>query len=109
MDEHNQFKESTIDRLARLEERVDLKFMELDKSIVLAANNLEKEKIYTRDQISDHFEVVNNARARIDKLTKTFATRDWVNEKLAPLSKLVYIGVGLVLIFEFVLRFMLKS
>jgi Mg2+ and Co2+ transporter CorA len=73
---------SIIERLARLETKVHLRFEELDKSIVLAASNAEKDKVYTRDEIAEHFKVINNFQKRMDKLIESFAEKKYVDDKV---------------------------
>jgi hypothetical protein len=116
----------TLERLARLETKVHLKFAELDKAIILAANNVEKEKNYTREQNADHFKLVNNFQARMDKMSEAFAVKHDVHSDLDRMklafddklellkslinnnTKLIYIGVGILLCLEVILRFLVK-
>ena len=108
--------ETTIERLARLETKVHLKFLELDKALVLAATNIEKEKVQARDQTKLHFDEVNQFQKRMDKMADQFATREWVLDKLESINKrsderfdrvnkLIYIGVGLATAIGLMLKF----
>jgi glucose-6-phosphate isomerase len=101
--------DSTIERLTRLETKVHLKFEELDRALVLAAANVEKEKILARDQTRLHFDEVNQFQKRMDKMAAMFATREWVIDKLEQVNKLIYIGVGLAIAIGFVLKFVFKT
>lgn len=46
---------ATLERLAKLETKVHLKFEELDKALVLAREMADNEKVYAREQTADHF------------------------------------------------------
>jgi CHASE3 domain sensor protein len=97
-----------IERLATLETRVCLKFEDLDKALVLARQLAEEEKRLTREQTARHFDDVNNFQKRMDRMSDALATKEWVTEKIDALSKLVYIGVGIVLVLEVVFRVIWK-
>ena len=100
---------TTAERLAALETEVRMKFVELDKALVLAATTIEKEKNLAREQVTAHFEVVNQFQRRMDKMADQFATREWVIDKLEEVNKLIYIGVGLAIAVGFILRFVFKA
>lgn len=110
--ENNQTEKEVVERLARLETKVHLKFAELDKSINLAAAVAREEKINTREQIAEHFRVVNNFQSRIDALTASFKTRDSceesknrIDEKVSANTKLIYTGVGILMALQIVFHF----
>ena len=113
----------TLSRLVRLETKMCLKFEEMDKALNLATGNSEKEKIYTRDQIAEHFKVVNNFQARMDKLSESFAIKKNVDKDIYNLkeliddkvqnvtktvnanTKLLYVGIGIVLTLQVMFKF----
>jgi hypothetical protein len=94
-----------VERIARLETRMDLKFEELDKALVLARELVETERVLAKGQTDVHFKAVNESQARMDKMSATFATKEWAEERLSSLEKLVYIGLGMVLLLEALLKF----
>jgi len=93
------------ERLASLETKVHLKFDELDKALVLAAMLAKDDRVNAAKQVHDHFEVINQFQKRMDKMADTFATREWVIERLDPIRKLIYLGTALAVAVGFVLRF----
>ena len=97
--------DDNLERLAKLETKVCLKFAELDKALVLAAEKTKEEKIYTRDQIADHFKLVNNFQSRIDKMVESFATKEDMNNKFTQMYRLLWIGIGIVMATEVFMRF----
>jgi hypothetical protein len=106
---------NTLERLVRLETKIHLKFEALDKALLIAEKQLKEERIYTRDQIAEHFKLVNNSQARMDKLVERLAAQKWVLEKLEEIDnrfsdvrRLVYIGVGIAISFGFAMRFLIR-
>ena len=76
------FDRDTLERLVRLEASTYVKFVEIEKAINLA-----------REGIDYRLNGMNEFQKRMDKLEGTFATKDNVH----VLSKLVYVGLGIVL------------
>jgi glucose-6-phosphate isomerase len=104
----------TLERLVRLETKVDEKFESITCNIKLARDVAEKAETLARNQTDKHFENINNFQKRIDKLEGTFATKEGLdsrifslNERIDALSKLVYIGIGGVLVLELVFKFII--
>ena len=84
---------SIIDRLARLETGVYLKvaeidkqFASLDKALVLAREQVEKDRVDSMDRIQARFVLIDHFRARIDAV-----------------ERLISIGVGMAISLQFVL------
>lgn len=87
-----------------LKEYFELRISDIDKSTKLAAETLEK-----------RLEGMNEFRAQLEKQTGTFLTKEnfesrllLVDSKLDALQKIVYIGLGGVLVLEVLLRFLIK-
>ena len=89
-----------LSRLVRLETKVCLKFEEWDKNIILARQNTEKERKEAKEALDVRLASMNEFQRRMDRLEGTFATK----EALARVEKLVYIGFGIVIALEMVLR-----
>ena len=84
----------TSDRLVSLETKIDLKFDEIEKNLALAKYNLDY-----------RLQGMNEFQKRMDKLEGTFATKS----EVATNSKLIYMGVGLILALQVVLQFILRK
>ena len=84
----------TSDRLVRLETKVELKFDAIEKNLTLAKYNLDY-----------RLQGMNEFQKRMDKLEGTFATK----AEVATNSKLIYIGVGLILALQVAVQFMRKD
>lgn len=92
--------ESTLERLVRLETKTCLKFKELEKALVIA-----------KEAMDYRLRHLNEFQSRMDKLESTFATdtelkslRELLEDKLLVLSRLVWIGFGVIVTAEFFLR-----
>jgi len=121
--------DDTLQRLARLETKVEEKFCSIKENLVLARDVSKDAKVLARNQLDAHLKGINEFQKRMDKLENTFATKDGVNEKIEglrttldgkinalsilhgqrinTLTKLVYIGVGGALVLELLLRFII--
>lgn len=94
---------NTLERLAKLETHVVLKFKELDTATILARELAEKERDRTKRELDYRLSGMNEFQKRMDKLEGTFATR----EMLQQVEKIVYIGIGIVIALQFAIRFLL--
>jgi hypothetical protein len=116
MDDNEQY---TMDRLfarlVKLETKVCLKFEAMEKAENLARNQLEtsrieaksqieKERIEAKNVIDHRLAGMNEYQHRIDKIEGTLATKT----DLARVEKFVWIGIGIVIALEFVLRFFVR-
>ena len=96
---------NTIDRLARLETCVNLKFVELDKALTLARDLARDERENTKVELDRRLEGMNQFQKRMDRLEGTFATQ----KELQALSKIIYIGIGIVLAIQFLFGVVLAN
>ena len=87
------YNKETLERLVRLEEHVKVRFKELDKALNIA-----------REGIDYRLAGMNEFQKRMDRLESTFATKDSLN----ALTKIVYIGLGIVLGIQAVVVIALK-
>ena len=101
---NSDYDRETFERLVRLESSTNVKFVELDKSIALA-----------RQGIDYRLAGMNEFQKRMDKLEGTFVTREQLeasykvfNAQISYLSKLVYIGVGILFTLQVVFHIFLK-
>ena len=91
----------TLERLARLEMKTDLKFAEHEKAIVLA-----------KDTVEHRLHVLNDHQKRMDRLEITFASnvelksaKESLEKQISVLTKFVYVAVGIFAALEFFLRY----
>ena len=91
-------------RLTSLEEKVNNKIEDTGKAIILARelikNSTDEQKEYMKYRLG----ILNDAHARADQIKNTFATKaelkaesEKTQLEIKALSRLVYIGLGLVL------------
>jgi CHASE3 domain sensor protein len=102
----------TLSRLVRLETKVCLKFEEMEKAIVLAREQIERDKELAKNDLDRRLASMNEFQKRMDKLEGTFATKDYVNDTIASINlrinsveKLVFIGVGILISLQFIFHF----
>lgn len=88
-----QLLKDVADAKARLEER------EVKLSAILEAK--QKALDSTRSDLDHRLQGMNDFQRRMDRLEGTFATRD----QLRAIERLVYIGVGIAIAIEILLRF----
>ena len=105
--------EKSIDTVCiKLEERhrqVDIRFNALDKALDIASKNAESYRKETREANAEHFKALNDSQKRMDDLKGTFASRENVDKDIKLLSKMIYMGAGIVIALEFLLRFLIKG
>ena len=102
------------ERLARLEEKTSLKFAEMEKALVLARELVDKERIDTKSTLEYRLAGMNEFQKRMDKLEGTFVTKenltiykDQTAKDIANISRLVYIGIGVVMAIQFLFRYVI--
>jgi hypothetical protein len=107
LDNHDR---DTLQRLVKVETYINLKFAEQDNALKLARENDDLHRREEKAANEIRLGNMNGFRERIDRLEGTLATRDFVNAKnelfntrLAGLTRLVYIGLGIVLALQAVL------
>ena len=79
----------TLSRLVRLETKVCLKFEEMEKALVIARENIEKDKSLAQEQLTRKLEGMNEFQKRMDKLEGTFITRESVTVELNSIRNLI--------------------
>ena len=94
----------TLERLAKVETYINLKFSEQDKALELARQTSEDQRKEAKDANDLRLEHMNQFQRRMDKLEGTFATKDQV----AALSRIVYIGLGIILTLQFLFKMVIK-
>ena len=101
-------------RLVRLETKVCLKFEELEKSIVLAREQVSHNRDLARNQVEYRLQGMNEFQKRMNKLEETFAVKENVGKDIDDLkdrinsnAKLLYIGIGVVLTLQIVFKFLI--
>ena len=102
----------TLERLVRLETKAQLKFEELEKALVLAREQIERDTTKEKERITEKFEHANNFQQRMERLESTFFTQkehmtfqENYDIKLDGIKRILYIGVGIVIALEFVLQY----
>lgn len=93
--------EDTLVRLVKLETAVKLKFEEMDKALILARELACRDKENATEVLDRRLESMNEFRAQMNKQEATYATRN----ELRAVERLVYIGIGIILAFEVLIRF----
>jgi len=101
--------DNTQARLVRLETKLQLKFDELEKALILARQLIEKDKEIATINLNNRLESMNEFRSQMNKAESTYATKDLVETRISELERLVYIGVGLVLAIQFFLILYINS
>ncbi len=90
-----------LERLVTLETQND----ERQIALRLARENVEKEKISAKNALDHQLEQMNNLQRKMDKQESTFATKD----ELQKISRLVYIGLGIMLAIEIIFKLFFKG
>ncbi len=96
-------KEYFLKLLTEMEERTIIRFESMEKALVLARDLAQADKELARNILEHRLIGMNEFQKRMDKLEGTFATKDQLNS----LSKLLYIGVGIVITLQFLFRFLI--
>lgn len=102
-------KEHLISKIEAVKERADEKFLHLKETMLLTdkLNQLAVNKMET--MLLERAESSNNKYALLKEQTVTFATNDSLkatNEKVDMLTRLVYIGLGGILVLQFILLYL---
>ena len=92
----------TLERLVRLETKVHMKFESLEQALMLARQTVKSDRDERKIELDRRLEGMNQFQKRMDKLEGTFATRS----ELAAVSKLLYIGLGIVAAFQFFMQYL---
>lgn len=113
-------------KLARLETKVDLKFEEMEKAIVLAREQIEMQRALAKNDLDIRLEGMNQFRQQINRMEGSLVTKDQLANELKSvreyangevrtlgaridsLSKLVYMGLGIVIALQVVFKFFIK-
>jgi len=118
---------SILERLVRLETSTPIEFKNLDKAIVIAREQIEKDKITAKEQVNETFATlqalnrevkelnekigasVNDTIAKMDKMSEKFEKRKEVTDlENAGIKKLVWIGVGIAICLSWLLQYVMK-
>ena len=78
-----------VERITRLEERADA---------------VREQLVLSREQMEYRLKGMNEFQKRMDRLEGTFATKN----ELSKVEKLVWIGIGIVLTIQMVIRLLIK-
>jgi hypothetical protein len=78
------------------------KNIDLDQSITLAREQIRREKENATAALDIRLESMNEFRAQMNKAEAAYATKT----ELRAVERLVYIGVGIILTFEILTRFL---
>ena len=118
---------SILERLVRLETKTCLEFTNLDKAVVLAREQVERDKQAAKEQVKETFATlqalnrevkelnekigasVNDTIAKMDKISEKFEKQRETSEaKNESLKRLVWMGAGGVLCLNWLLQYLLK-
>lgn len=115
-----------FERLIKIETAFNLKCIENEKALVLARELIARESCHFAEQLDVKLHNMNNFQHRIDKLTGTLVTKEELEKevkivreqtdgkfsinagRINDLSRLLYIGIGLVLALEMALKYLFK-
>jgi len=119
--------QSILERLTRLETSTPLEFKNLDKAIILARDQIDKDKSAAKEQINATFATlqalnievkelnekiiasVNDTCARIEKFSDKLEKRKEASDiENASIKRLVWIGAGVALCLSWILQNILK-
>ena len=113
-------------RLVRLETKVCLKFEEMEKATVLAREQIEMQRTIAKNDLDVRLEGMNQFRQQINRMEGSLVTKDSLTNELKSvreytngetrtlgaridsLSKLVYMGLGIVIALQLVFKFFIK-
>lgn len=95
----------TLERLVRLETRTDLKFDVMEQALVLAREQIQRDKDLATVTLNHRLEGMNEFQKRMDRLEGTFATK----EELTVVQRYVWIGIGILLSVEILLKFVKRK
>lgn len=102
------FEQQILERLVKLETSVDLGFKSTDKALVLARETLEKDRILTKKELDANLSTLTLSEKNFGKLERTFATKDEVAKEFRAINRVIYIGVGVFIAFEFIFKYVIK-
>lgn len=100
-----------LERLVKLETAVGLQFTEMEKALILAREQIERDKRDAANTLNHRLEGMNEFQKRMDKLEGTFITEKTceqrqkeIDRRVSINSRLIYIAVGIFLMLEFLIR-----
>ncbi len=84
----------TLERIVRLETKVDDHKEYEEKALILAREILSKESALTRLEVDNKLEVHNQWQRRFDKLESKLALKDEVDKDFKRIDRLIWLAIG---------------
>ena len=115
MDKNHVLTGTDLERLIKLEVETRLGFENMDKALILARDMSKDERIYFREHLDSKLLDLNGLQRKMAVMEGTFVTgkdlellEGRMDQKISPLTKFVYVGLGAVAALELILKFFVK-